>query len=273
MAVAIGGLIDDLLAESRVLDLLLDGLPEPSWDTPTPAPGWAVRDQVSHLAYFDDATTRAITDLESFAAERDVAVVDIDAFTARRRGTAPCDVGCRVGRMAPPGARHHGHRAGRARPGGARPVVRPRHERRVGDHRPDHGDVGARPGHRRRARRGPPAHPCAPARRPPRRAHHAQQLTTRTGWPVPTDPVRVELVGPGGDRWAWGDEHASNSIVGPALDFCLVVTQRRHVTDSSLVARGPVAAEWLSIAQAFAGPPGAGRAPGQFSSASRLSTP
>ena len=117
---------------------------------------------------------------------------------------------------------------------------------------------------------------------PPTRAlRHVAHLGARTmrnsydthGLPVPTDPVRVELVGPGGDRWAWGDEHASNSIVGPALDFCLVVTQRRHVTDSSLVARGPVAAEWLSIAQAFAGPPGAGRAPGQFSSASRLSTP
>jgi len=30
------------------------------------------------------------------------------------------------------------------------------------------------------------------------------------------------------------------------------------------VAEGPLAEEWMDIAQAFAGPPGPGRAPGQF---------
>jgi hypothetical protein len=31
-----------------------------------------------------------------------------------------------------------------------------------------------------------------------------------------------------------------------------------------VIAKGPAADEWLDIAQAFAGPPGAGRRPGQF---------
>ena len=50
-------------------------------------------------------------------------------------------------------------------------------------------------------------------------------------------------------------------MTGPARDFCLLVTQRRHRADLALVATGPVADEWLDVAQAFAGPPGAGREP------------
>jgi hypothetical protein len=44
------------------------------------------------------------------------------------------------------------------------------------------------------------------------------------------------------------------------LDFCLLVTQRRHLDDLGLIAVRPAADIWLSIAQAFAGPPGSGRA-------------
>ena len=66
------------------------------------------------------------------------------------------------------------------------------------------------------------------------------------------------------DVWTWGDEAAPNRVTGPALDFCLLVTQRRHRDDTALSSTGPVADEWLSIAQAFAGPAGPGRKPGQF---------
>jgi uncharacterized protein (TIGR03084 family) len=82
------------------------------------------------------------------------------------------------------------------------------------------------------------------------------------GRAVPTEAVRVEA-----GQWTFGPAEATNVVRGPALDLCLVVTQRRHVADTALVAEGPVAAEWLSIAQAFAGPPGAGRSPGQFGEA------
>jgi hypothetical protein len=43
-----------------------------------------------------------------------------------------------------------------------------------------------------------------------------------------------------------------------------VVTQRRHLADTNLEIRGPAAEEWMAIAQAFAGPPGEGRQPGEF---------
>jgi len=42
------------------------------------------------------------------------------------------------------------------------------------------------------------------------------------------------------------------------------VTQRRHRDDVRLEFYGPVAEQWITIAQAFAGPPGPGRTPGQF---------
>ena len=76
--------------------------------------------------------------------------------------------------------------------------------------------------------------------------------------------VRVELVGPAGDEWTWGPEDAPDRVTGPALDFCLLVTQRRHRDDLAVVAEGANADEWLGIAQSFAGPPGEGRRPGQF---------
>jgi uncharacterized protein (TIGR03084 family) len=82
--------------------------------------------------------------------------------------------------------------------------------------------------------------------------------------PGPAEPVRVELVAPSGELWTWGPAEAADQVTGPALDFCLLVTQRRHRADTAVTARGPAAEHWLTIAQAFAGPPGEGRTPGQF---------
>ena len=50
------------------------------------------------------------------------------------------------------------------------------------------------------------------------------------------------------------------SVSGPALDFCLAVTQRRNLADTALVVAGALAEDWMAIAQAFAGPPGPGQA-------------
>ena len=82
------------------------------------------------------------------------------------------------------------------------------------------------------------------------------------GQPVPGQPVRVVLAAPaGGPAWTWGPPGAADRVEGDALDFCLLVTQRRHRADTALRAIGPVADAWLDLAQAFAGPPGPGRAP------------
>ncbi len=77
---------------------------------------------------------------------------------------------------------------------------------------------------------------------------------TVNGLGIPAAPVRVELDGPDGARWAWGPEGAANRVTGTALDFCLLVTQRRHRDDTALTVTGAAARQWMSIAQAFAGP-------------------
>ena len=85
-------------------------------------------------------------------------------------------------------------------------------------------------------------------------------FTTRGETP-PAEPFRVCLDAPSGAVWTWGPADAAQGVSGPAHDFCLLVTQRAHRDDTALVAGGPDAERWLQIAQAFAGPPGAGRDP------------
>ena len=75
------------------------------------------------------------------------------------------------------------------------------------------------------------------------------------GMTPPEAPVRVELVAPSGAAWTWGPEDAADSVSGSAVDFCRVVTQRCSITDVALEVTGSAAAEWMSLAQAFAGPP------------------
>ena len=59
------------------------------------------------------------------------------------------------------------------------------------------------------------------------------------GMQVPERDVRVELAAPDGSTWTWGPEDAADVVRGDALDFCLVVTQRRHPADTALVVEGP----------------------------------
>ncbi len=81
------------------------------------------------------------------------------------------------------------------------------------------------------------------------------------GLDVPSEPIRVEVAAPDGDTWTWGPDAAADRVTGDALEFCLVVTQRRHLSDTALAVSGPVAEQWIGIAQAFAGAAGTGRKP------------
>src|SRR5689334_10572809 len=81
MPVDVAALADDLQAETAELEKLLAGLDDAEWETPTPAPGWAIRDQVSHLAYFDEAATTAALEPDRFRAERDAFIASGGAIT------------------------------------------------------------------------------------------------------------------------------------------------------------------------------------------------
>ncbi len=104
-------------------------------------------------------------------------------------------------------------------------------------------------------------------RAPTTRLRHIAHLGFRTrgfsyavrGMPVPEGEVRVTLTAPDGEVWEWGS--GADAIEGSAEDFCLRVTQRRHRSDTALVATGPLADDWLDHAQCFAGLPTAGREP------------
>ncbi len=63
----------------------------------------------------------------------------------------------------------------------------------------------------------------------------------------------VKLTAPSGEIWSFGEENASNRIEGSASDFCQVVTQTRNIKDTALTVIGPVAEDWMSKAQCFAG--------------------
>jgi uncharacterized protein (TIGR03084 family) len=84
------------------------------------------------------------------------------------------------------------------------------------------------------------------------------------GLTVPDKEFRFELTAVSGELWVFGPADAAQRITGPAVDFCLLVTRRRHRADLSLAAVGAEADRWLDIAQAYRGPAGPGRLPGQF---------
>jgi uncharacterized protein (TIGR03084 family) len=108
------------------------------------------------------------------------------------------------------------------------------------------------------------------ARTPTDRIRHVATIGVKTfGWTfanrkqqAPGPPPYVRLEAPSGAIWEWGEPSETECVVGPAIDFCHVVTQGRNVADTRLDVRGPVANAWMAIAQCFAGGPVDPPAPG-----------
>ncbi len=256
-------LADDLAAETAVLRALVVDLDADGWAAPTPAAGWSVHDQMGHLAHFDDAAVRSAVEPEAFSAELAAVLAeggtDPDEIAARYRGLPPEAVLSwfdesrtrllEVFRALDPALRvpWYGPPMSAASSLTARIMETWAHGQDVAD------TVGV-------------------TREPTDRLRHVAHIGVRArpfsyalrGKEPPSTPVRVELVAPGGGTWTWGPDDAADRVTGPALDFCLLVTQRRHRDDTALEANGPIADEWLGIAQAFAGAPGGGRRAGQF---------
>jgi uncharacterized protein (TIGR03084 family) len=63
----------------------------------------------------------------------------------------------------------------------------------------------------------------------------------------------VRLTAPSGELWTYGEDDGVNRIEGSATEFCQVVTQTRNIKDTALNVTGPVALDWMSKAQCFAG--------------------
>jgi enediyne biosynthesis protein E11 len=84
------------------------------------------------------------------------------------------------------------------------------------------------------------------------------------GLTPPNVRFRFDLTGPSGEEWTFGDGDAEQTISGDAVDFCMLVTRRRHRDDLNLTASGQEADAWIDLALAYRGPAGQGRVPGQF---------
>ncbi|NUO99283.1 MAG: TIGR03084 family protein [Nonomuraea sp.] len=248
-------LLADLRAETDALEALLTPLTPDRWETPTPAEGWAVRDQVSHLAWFDDAAALAVADPAAFQALI-ARAGSVDDLAAESRAMPPPELHAwfRTARarsyevFATLDARARVPWFGPAMSGASFVTARLMETWAHGQDVADGLGVAREPSDRLRhvALLGHRARPFSFAAR---------------GLPVPAEPVRVELVTPGGDPWTAGAPDAAAVVRGPMLDFCLVVTQRVHLADTALELTGTAAREWMEIAQAFAGPPGKGRTP------------
>lgn len=251
---------DDFLAECDALDAVVADITEAQWDTPTPAAGWSVRDQISHLWFFDVRELMALTDPDAFAADmRELfASGGTEASVAPGRSMTGAELLQRwrddrtrladVARTVDPAARVPWYGPAMA----ARSAITAR-VMETWAHGQDVCDaLGA-------------------TRTPTARLRHVAHIGVRArpfsyminGREMPDAPLYVALRGPDGDVWEWG-EPATDRVEGDALDFCLVVTQRRHVDDTDLHVEGAAALDWIGIAQAFAGEPGEGRRPGEF---------
>jgi uncharacterized protein (TIGR03084 family) len=253
-------LCTDTADESAGLLDILGRLDERDWATLTGCTPWTIGDQVSHLAWNDDAAVRALTDPDDFRSSRPTtpesiqAMVDAVIVDHHDMGGATLLPWFRSARAtlldvfgaADPKARMpwygpdmsvtskltarfmetwaHGWDVQQALGVGYIPTDRLRHVVFLG--------LQALP-----------------------------NAFTTHGLAVPNAPLRIDVALPSGQRLVLGPRDAVNAVDGSAYELAMVVTQRQHVADTSLRAVGPVAAAWLEIAQAFAGPPGARRTP------------
>ncbi|OBA87303.1 TIGR03084 family protein [Mycobacteriaceae bacterium 1482268.1] len=253
-----GPIVDDLRAESDSLDGLVAGLPPEGWATPTPAPGWTVAHQIAHLLWTDRVALLSVDDEAGFNAVLGQAAEDPAGFVDR---------GAEEIAAMPPAELLADWRATRGRL---------------------HDALLAVPDGRKLPWFGPPMSAASMAtarlmetwahgldvadalgvqRAATARLRSIAHIGVRTrdfafainGLPAPTDPFRVELTAPDGSIWAWGPPDAAQRVTGSAEDFCFLVTQRRPQAALDVVAEGDDARVWLTIAQAFAGPPGPGR--------------
>jgi uncharacterized protein (TIGR03084 family) len=251
-------LVADLVAEHDALEAVLAPLGPPDWATPTPAEGWTVAHEVAHLTYFDGTAAGSITDPAGFVADRD------RLLSEALSGAATLDE-LTIGELMAlsPTELLEAWRSACARLVAAAATLG------EGDRVEWYGpSMSARSFLTARIMEvwahGQDVVDAVGAIRPTTdRLRHVAQLGVITrGWSyavrgseAPSDEVRVELTSPSGAVWAWGPPGAPESVTGDAEDFCLVVTQRRHVDDTGLEVTPGAARDWMLVAQAFAGGP------------------
>jgi uncharacterized protein (TIGR03084 family) len=265
---ATDAVLPDLAAEGNELDQLVASIEPDRWQTMTPSPGWTIAHQIGHLAASDRFTAMAVTDPGAFAVRLSGLAGDLSEVNDAVAADAA---------VLPPGDLLAEWRAARAEAIAALSsvpvedrvqwIVVPMSPAGLASTR-----LMELVGHGQDIRDA-----LGVTWVPTDRILHVARLGARTrnfayrirGLEPPPQDFRIELVAPSGELWEFGPPGAPQRVIGSAADFCLLITRRRHHADLDLRAVGDDAEQWLEFAQAYAGPPSAGRAPGQFRAASR----
>jgi uncharacterized protein (TIGR03084 family) len=260
------GVLADLTAEGDRLRAAVAGLDEDCWATPTPAEGWTVATQIAHLLWTDEVAVLAAGSLteDGKRAWEEVVLQAIDDPSGYVDKSAlelaqlpPADLLARwdAGRTSLADALRAfpaGHKMPWFGPPMSPTSMATARLMETWAHGLDVYDALSS---------------IAEVPEPTDRIRHVAHLGVRTrnfafgthGLIPPAEEFRVELTAPSGATWTWGPDDAAQQVSGSAYDFCRLVTQRIHRDDTDLVAVGADAEQWLTIAQAFAGPPGEGR--------------
>jgi len=253
---------DDLAAESRFIDQMVDDLDPSQWATPTPAPQWTIADQVAHLTFIFWLAKTAAADPATFQLVASKAANGFDAAV----NAALADF------RGEPAAMLERWRTERAACVAALAAVPPS-EVVPWLVRPLPASILACAGIMETFAHGQDIADALDVHR-----EATDRLKHLVGFAIlvrdfgyeargltpPAEEFRFEITAPSGELWAFGPEDAAQRVSGPAEDFCLLVTRRRHRDDLAVTAVGKEADRWLDIAQAYRGPAGAGRAAGQF---------
>jgi uncharacterized protein (TIGR03084 family) len=266
-SVALADVLADLSAEGDELDAIVAGLTDEQWRADTAANGWTIAHQIAHLAWTDNLAVLAATDPHAFQYEATKLAAGDKMLTA-------ADLAAQRGAGQPPAELLARWRAGRHELSAALTAVPPG-EKLPWFGPPMSSTAMATARLMETFAHGKDVADAVGVTRPPTsRLRHVAWLGYRArsyayvanGRTPPRTTVRVELTAPDGSTWTYGPADAEQRVTGSAVDFCLLVTQRVHRDDTNLVAIGADADDWLSIAQAFAGPPGGGRAPRESAS-------
>ena len=266
----------DLIAEQDALDVVVSSLEPEQWALQTPSPRWSIADQIGHLTYFDRTASMAISEPDRFSTHlaelmgalapgADDDVMD-KATLGDYRAMSPAELlqAWRTNRgmlsEAAAGLADDDRISWYGPSMGSKSFLTAR-LMEAWAHGQDIIDTLERAGVN------------APERPNTDRLQHIAQLGFITHkWSyvnrrmdAPSAPVHVSLTAPSGATWEFGPSDADDSITGDATDFCLVVTQRRHVDDTALSVNGDVALDWMHKAQAFAGGATDGPTSGTFS--------
>lgn len=248
----------DLIAEQDSLDQAVSLLTDQQWALPTASDRWTVADQIAHLTYFDETAAWAIISPDRFTAS-------IDGLAEAFAPSAPTDTMDRLTlgalRALSPSDLLSAWRTNRQILADAAATLAD------GDRVIWYGpSMGAKSFLTARlmecwAHGQHVLDAVGGGRDATDRLQHIAQLGVITrkwtylnrGDELPATAVRVELTAPSGATWTYGPDDAEQSVVGTAEDFCLVVTQCRHVDATELTVTGDAASDWMYKAQAFAG--------------------